>query len=87
MLLYGLVPKLTALSWVVWMSFGLLELAWEGQLIDWSVLRISPFSYVHYTISISNLPLLSLLGLLCLSAVLTGIGFLGFRNRDVLTKT
>ena len=85
-LLYGLWPRITALGWVVWLSFTLLEVTWEMQLIDWSLMRISPFSYAHYTINISDLPLFKLFWLLCLSAVLTGIGLLGFRNRDVLTK-
>ena len=85
-LLYGLWPQITALSWVVWVSFSMLELVWEAQIIDWSLMWISPFSYAHYTIDIANLPLLPLLGLLCFSAILTGIGLIGFRNRDVSTK-
>lgn len=85
-LLYGLWPRITALGWVVWLSFSVLELAWEAQIIDWSLMRISPFSYAHYTIDITNLPLLPFFWLLCLSAILTGIGLFGFKNRDVLTK-
>ncbi|ATW27469.1 ABC transporter permease [Candidatus Formimonas warabiya] len=85
-LLYGLWPRMTALGWVVWLSFAMVELAWEGRIIDWSLMRISPFSYVHYTIDVTNLPLLPLFLLLCLSALLTGIGLFGFRHRDVLTK-
>lgn len=85
-LLYGLWSRITALAWVLWLSFTLLEVTWEAQIIDWSLMRISPFSYVHYTIDITNLPLLPLFWLLCLSAILTGIGLFGFRNRDVLTK-
>ncbi|MEL7567744.1 MAG: hypothetical protein AAGU27_23100 [Dehalobacterium sp.] len=85
-LLYGLWPRITALGWVLWLSFTLLEVAWETQIIDWSLMRISPFSYVHYTINIASLPLLPLFWLLCLSAILTGIGLFGFRNRDVFTK-
>jgi ABC-2 type transport system permease protein len=85
-LLYGLWPRITALGWVLWLSFTLLEVTWETQIIDWSLMRISPFSYVHYTINIANLPLLPLFWLLCLAALLTGIGLLGFRKRDVLTK-
>jgi len=84
--LYGLWPQITVLSWVLWLSFTLLEVVWEAQLIDWAMLRFSPFSYVHYTIDISALPLLPLFGLLCLSAGLTGIGLMGFRKRDVSTK-
>lgn len=85
-LLYGLFPRLTALGWVLWLSFTFLEVTWEAQIIDWSLMRISPFSYAHYTIDIANLPLLPLFALLGLSAVLTGIGLFGFRNRDVMTK-
>ena len=85
-LLFGLWPRLTALGWVVWLSFSLLEVVWEARVIDWSLMRLSPFSYAHYTLDISSLPLLPLFWLLCLSAVLTGIGLFGFRNRDVLTR-
>lgn len=85
-LLYGLWPRVTALGWVVWLSFTLLEVAWEAQIIDWSTMRVSPFSYTHYTLDVSNLPLLPLFWLLCLSLLLTGLGLAGFRNRDVLTK-
>lgn len=85
-LLYGLWPRLTAIGWAIWLSFTLLEVTWEAQLIDWSLMRISPFSYAHYTIRISTLPLLPLFWLLCISAILMGVGLYGFRNRDVLTK-
>lgn len=84
--LYGLWPRTTALGWVLWLTFTLLEVAWEARIIDWSLMRISPFSYAHYTIPIVNLPLLPSFLLLCLSALLMGIGLFGFRNRDVLTK-
>ncbi len=85
-LLYGLWPRITALGWVVWLSFAILEFAWEAQIIDWSAMAFSPFAYAHYTIDIANLPLLPLVWLLCFSAALTGIGLFGFRNRDVFTK-
>jgi len=85
-LLYGLWPRITAIVWVIWLSYTLLEVTWEAQLIDWSLMRISPFSYVHYTIDISHLPLLPLFCQLCLSAILMGIGLLGLRNRDIWTK-
>src|SRR5690554_3257871 len=85
-LLYGLWPGITSLSWFVWLVFILLELGWEAQIVDWSLLQISPFSFTHYTINISNLPLLPLVCLVCISALLAWIGLLGFRNRDVLTK-
>ncbi|MCR1897504.1 hypothetical protein NSA47_00675 [Irregularibacter muris] len=85
-LLYGLCPKMTGVGWIVWIGSVMLELAWEGQIIDWSLMQISPFAYAHYTIDIINLPLMLLILLLGLSAVLIGIGLLGFKNRDILTK-
>lgn len=85
-LLYGLWPRITSLSWVVWLAFILLELGWEARIVDWALMQISPFSFAHYTIDISNLPLNPLLCLACISVLLAGIGLLGFRNRDVLTK-
>ena len=85
-LLYGFWPRITSLSWVLWLAFILLELGWEAQLVDWSLLQISPFTFAHYTINIANLPLIPLLCLVGISALLTGIGLLGFKNRDVLTK-
>ena len=85
-LLYGFWPRITSLAWVLWLAFILLELGWEAQLVEWSLLQISPFSFAHYTIAISNLPMFPLLCLVGISALLTGIGLLGFKNRDVLTK-
>lgn len=85
-ILYGVWPRATSLGWVFWLSFSVLELAWEAGVIDWSLMRFSPFSYAHYTINISSVPLVPLFWLLCLSLILAGIGLLGFGNRDVFTK-
>lgn len=85
-LLYGLCPKIMVLGWGFWLSSVMLELAWEGQIIDWTLMKISPFAHAHYTIDVANLPLIPLSLLLCIFAVLTWIGLWGFRNRDVLTK-
>jgi ABC-2 type transport system permease protein len=85
-LLYGLWPRITSLCWVVWLAFILLELGWEAQIVDWSMMGISPFGYAHYTLDISNLQLFPLLCLLFISALLTGIGLLGFKKRDISTK-
>lgn len=85
-ILYGLCPKIMVLGWGFWLSSVMLELAWEGQIIDWSIMQISPFAYTHYTIDITKLPLIPLFLLLCFSFVLTVIGLLGFKNRNVLTK-
>jgi ABC-2 type transport system permease protein len=85
-LLYGVFPRITSLVWPVWLAFILLELAWETQIVNWSIMRFSPFSFTHYTINISNLPMTPLFLLVCLSVSLAGIGLLGFRKRDILTK-
>lgn len=85
-LLYGSWPRITSLCWFVWLAFILLELGWEAQIVDWSLLHISPFSFTHYTINIMNLSLFPLLCLICISVLLTGIGLMGFRNRDIMTK-
>ena len=85
-LLYGLLPRLTALGWIVWMAVVFLEVAWEGQIIDWTIMQFSPFSYVHYTVHVTAIPLLPLVEQLGLSAILIGLGLFGFRNRDVVTK-
>ncbi|HHU83307.1 MAG TPA: hypothetical protein GXZ26_09915 [Firmicutes bacterium] len=85
-LLYGFWPRITFLSWMLWLAFILLELGWEAQLVDWRLLQISPFTFAHYTINLANLPWIPLLSLVCISALLAGIGLLGFKNRDVLTK-
>jgi ABC-2 type transport system permease protein len=86
-LLYGLRPSLTSVGWVPLLSFILLELGWEAKIVDWSLIRISPFAYAHYTLDISSLALLPLFWLLCLSFILMGSGLFAFRNRDILTKT
>lgn len=80
-LLYGLLPGIVnGASWAVWAMFIVIELAWESQIIGWSVMQWSPFAYSHYTIPISEL---SALGLLFLTAVLTGIGLFGLKQRNL----
>lgn len=86
-LLYGLFPKLTGLAWLFWFGSSLLELAWEEKLVSWSAMRLSPYSYAHYTIEITRLPLLPLIGLVLLAGLLTVLGMAGFRRRDVMTKS
>ncbi len=86
-LLYGLLPGMVnGISWGFWAFFLLIEFAWEAQFVDWSVMQWSPFAYSHYTIPISELSAPASLGLLCLVAVLTGIGLFGFKQRDLRSK-
>ncbi len=86
-LLYGLLPGIVnGASWAVWAAFAVIELAWETQVVGWSVMQWSPFAYSHYTIPISELSALTSLGLLFLTAVLTGIGLLGLKQRNLQSK-
>ena len=85
-LLYGFYPKMMVLGWAAWISSVMLELAWEGQIIDWAILRISPFAYTHYTIDVTRLPFIPLVLLICIFTVLIGSGLWGFKNRNILTK-
>ena len=85
-MLYGFYPKMMVLGWAAWISSVMLELAWEGQIIDWAILRISPFAYTHYTIDVTRLPFIPLVLLICIFTVLIGSGLWGFKNRNILTK-
>ncbi len=86
-LLYGLLPGIVnGVSWGFWAVFALVEFAWEGKIVNWSVMQISPFAYAHYTIPIAELSAPALLGQLCLVAVLTGIGLFGFKRRNLRSK-
>jgi ABC-2 type transport system permease protein len=83
-MVYGLLPRAASvLSWGVLCLFVVIEMAWEAQVVDWSVMRLTPFAYVHYTIPVAELPIWPLIWLVCLAAVFTGIGLLGFRGRSI----
>lgn len=83
-MLYGLLPRAASvLSWSLLGLFIIIEMLWEAQVVDWTVMRLIPFSYVHYTIPISELPLTPLFWLTCLAALLTAIGLMGFRRRSI----
>ncbi|WP_040984010.1 ABC transporter permease [Oceanobacillus jeddahense] len=85
--IYGFMPKVsTALSWAAWALFAALELLWEGGVINWKVMRFSPFSYAHYIIPVFELSWVQLVGLMIITILLTIIGITGFRRRDILSK-
>lgn len=86
-LVNGFLPKaVSALSWAMWVLFAGLELLWEGGVISWAVMRVSPFSYSHYIIPVSEISWFSLIGLSLLAFLLTFTGLYGFKKRDILTK-
>lgn len=83
---YGLIPKLTDICWVLWGSFSFLEIAWEGGIINWSIMQLSPFASSHYTIHVNNLSIRLLMGILIGSGILISIGIVGYQKRDIITK-
>ena len=81
---YGWLPRISSLlSWTILGSFIVIEIFWEVGLVKWSALQATPFAYAHYSIPINELSISSLLTLIFLSAVFTGIGIIGFRRRDI----
>ncbi|AKB76827.1 putative TETRONASIN-TRANSPORT INTEGRAL MEMBRANE PROTEIN ABC TRANSPORTER [Methanosarcina horonobensis HB-1 = JCM 15518] len=81
---YGWLPRTSSvLSWIILGSFIVIEMFWEAGLVRWSVLQVTPFAYAHYSIPINELSISSLLGLILLSAVFTGIGMVGFKRRSI----
>lgn len=85
-MLYGFLPKLTDICWVIWGAFNFLEIAWEGGIINWSIMQLSPFASSHYTIHVHNLSIQLLMGILAASSILIYIGMIGYEKRDILTK-
>ncbi len=83
---YGFFPKQTDICWAMWGLFSLLEIAWEGGIIDWSTMQLSPFASSHYTIHVYNLSIPLLIGILLASAVLIFMGLVGYQRRDIITK-
>ena len=83
-ILYGLIPKASSIiSWGLLGLFVVIEMAWEFQLVDWSVMKLTPMAYAHYSIPVSQLPVLPLFGLTCLAGIFTYIGMLGFKRRSI----
>ena len=83
---YGFFPKLTDICWAIWGFFSFLEIAWEGGIIDWSLMRLSPFASSHYTIHVDNLSIPLLIGILITSGILIFMGLANYQRRDIITK-
>lgn len=81
---YGWLPRLSAiLSWIILGIFILIEMMWEVGLVEWSVLKLTPFAYAHYTIPIQDIVISPLLVLILTSILLTVIGIKGFTKRSI----
>ena len=83
---YGFLPKLTDICWGIWGFCSLLEIAWEGGIIDWSLMQLSPFASSHYTIHIDNLSIPLLIGILATSVEAQGIAIPPKGMFDKLTQ-
>jgi ABC-2 type transport system permease protein len=83
-LIYGFWPRATTvISICVWVLFIAIELLWEGQFINWTVMQLSPLAYAHYTIPIQQLSVLPLIVLVLIAATLSTMGVTAFTKRSV----
>jgi ABC-2 type transport system permease protein len=82
MALYGLVPRLSFMSWGVLGAFVLLELIGETLKVSQSILNLSPFNRVPAFL-ISGVSVMPLVWLTILALVLTIVGLIGFQHRSI----
>ena len=82
MALYGLIPKLTFLSWGALLGIIVIELLGELLQIGQSIQDVSPFTHVPKILvsEFSATPLIALMGVTVLLMV---IGLLGFQRRSI----
>ncbi len=80
--LYGLLPRLTIVSWGAFVVCLLIELAGEFQMASGAVLDISPFTHVPKLL-VSDASVLPVVGLIVVAAALVVIGLAGFRRRSI----
>ncbi|MET9633498.1 ABC transporter permease [Lentzea sp. NPDC006480] len=82
LLLFGLFPQLTGISWAVVSAALVLTLLGPALQLDQWVIDVSPFTHVPKYPDITAGPLLWLTGV---AVVLLAAGFAGFRRRDLTT--
>ena len=80
--LYGLVPRLSFVSWGALGAFVLVELIGETLQVSQSVLNISPFNHVPKVL-VSGVSLMPLVLLTLLALVLIIAGLVGFQRRSI----
>lgn len=80
---YGLVPRLSFLSWSAWLVFAVIDFAHERQLVSQSVSDISPFAHVPKVLLGEPLVVAPLVVLVGVAAALVTAGLAGFARRDV----
>lgn len=82
MLLFGLIPRFTALCWAALASFVIIDILGEFSDINEWLLNLSPFSQVPKLL-VGDTVTASLGWILVVAVVLMVIGVLGFRRRDI----
>jgi ABC-2 type transport system permease protein len=80
--LFGLLPRLVSVSWMVLVGCLLLELARELELVSQTVLDLSPFTHVPRLL-LGQEAATPLVGSAAAALLLAAAGLLGFRHRDV----
>jgi len=82
MALYGLVPRLSFVSWGALGAFILVELIGETLQVSQSILNLSPFNQVPKVL-VSGVSLMPLVSLTLLAFVLIIAGLVGFQRRSI----
>jgi ABC-2 type transport system permease protein len=80
--LFGLVPGMVSVSWIVLVGCLLLELGRELRLVSQAILNLSPFTHVPQLL-LDEGSAVPLIGLVIAASLLTAVGLVGFRRRDV----
>lgn len=84
MLVYGLAPRAApAASYGVLGVLLAMEFLWEIRVIGSDVFSLSPFYWVYPGVEITAL---SVMGMLCLAVLFTGVGLLGFARRNIVSE-
>lgn len=83
--LYGLAPRLTGITWAVFVYAGLLSMFGDMMELDDTVLATSVFRHIgQYPAQDISWPAVG--GLTIIAVALAGIGAVGFRRRDLITS-
>ena len=82
MLLFGLIPRLTALSWLALGLFVVIDLVGEFFKFDQWILNLSPFTHVPNLFAGDTVST-SIVWIFVLAVVLMLLGLLGYKRRDI----
>lgn len=82
MALYGLIPRLTFLSWGALLGVVVIELLGELLQIGQSIQDVSPFTHVPKVL-VSEFSAIPLILLIVVALVLTVMGLIGFQRRSI----